>query len=246
MLDSEYLGSFRRASEPGLWERRNHQGWGPSVKVSLMSGRRFGWIVSDAQSLNAFTSWKWKSNLSVNLRELVPFLFLCYSNWGQENTFQVMEELRTFCVYSLMWSYNEYIVSLSFPSNFSYLFYVFISQHDLFFSRRSGHSCLSLCSSHASCDLISLIGEEDCRGACSQILGCSRSRCDRGTSLLRAPPWGQPDVNLCMERTGRSFLWRRWGSGRLEKQAHQWVSSLAPIMATQLPPESLLCPGSFK
>lgn len=29
-----------------------------------MSGRRFGCIVSDALSLNTFTSWKWKSNVS--------------------------------------------------------------------------------------------------------------------------------------------------------------------------------------
>lgn len=145
--------------------------------------------------------------MSANLRELVPFLFLCYSQSRARKHIQVMAELRTFCVCSLMWSYNEYIAGQSFPSHFSHSFCGFICQHDLFFSWRSCHSCLSLCSSGASCDPISLIGEEDCRGACSQVLGCSCSQRDRGTSLLRAPPWGQPDMNLCMEKTGRVFFW---------------------------------------
>lgn len=60
----------------------------------------------------------------------------------------------------------------------------FFHQHSLFFGRRNWRSCFSLCLSSASWSLVSLVGEEDCWGACSQILGCGHSRCNRGTSLL--------------------------------------------------------------
>lgn len=167
MLQFEYLGSFRRAGVPGPGrEGRVISARGLAVKVSLTCGRGFGWSISDASSLNAFTSWKWKSHVS-KLEGVGSFsVFMSFQS--KVRKFPNNGRIRTFCVYNLIWSHSVCIVGLLFPSHFSPPESLLcIHQHDSSFSRRSWHSCLSLCLSGSSWGLVSLIGEEDRWGACS-------------------------------------------------------------------------------